>query len=70
MLDVKVLVLKLAAIDGLASCSIAVGDIATLKDQWYIFELLQKNVLPKELYSASQQYRPTLVHYGVYYTAC
>lgn len=39
VLDVKVLVLKLAAIDGLASCSIALGDIATLKDQWDMFEL-------------------------------
>lgn len=31
--NIEVLVLKLAAIDGLASCAITVGDVTTLKEQ-------------------------------------
>lgn len=34
MPNIKVLVLKLAAVDGLASRAITLGDVTTLEDQW------------------------------------
>lgn len=32
--DIKVLILKLVAVNGLASCAVILGDVTTLKDQW------------------------------------
>lgn len=32
--NIKVLILKCAAVDGLASCTVTVGDVTTLKNPW------------------------------------